>query len=290
MVEMTDDQLLDQLRDVLTVTSVKPDDATMSRLYATLAELDVEQVPVVVAPVATKQAPLLRRKFSTRGSLLAAVAGTFFLTAGVAAAAVVTNTLPGFARNAAYDLGLPVTSPALVHTQYAIGQLQLAVTQRDPQLEQQWGTQVQHDLTTLDPSDLGQVSTAADTLLNDVGLTPPVIIGGSSPTTTTPGTSPSVTVPGVTVPGVTGRGVTVPGVSVPTVTVPTLTVPSVSVPTITVPTITVPTVIVPTVTVPSISVPTVTTPSVGIPPATAPKVTIPPVTVPITVPQLKKIL
>src|ERR1700734_261047 len=115
MAEFSDVDLLSHLQVALAPRPSQPDETSIARLHATLAELELENEPLDIIPTAPlrtaqpRSARMHRRRFSTRSSVLVASAISFTLTAGVAAAAVATNTLPGPTRAIAYDLGLPVT-------------------------------------------------------------------------------------------------------------------------------------------------------------------------------------
>src|ERR1700685_3591742 len=114
MAELTDLELLSQLRDVLDTPPVRPDAASLARLHVTLAELEHESEPVSITTAVRHRTGTRRsttnhrRRLAGRSSVLVAGAVAAALTAGVAAAAVVTNTLPGPTRAFAYGVGLPV--------------------------------------------------------------------------------------------------------------------------------------------------------------------------------------
>jgi hypothetical protein len=259
MSELTDVELLTRLQDALTPAPARPDEVSLARLHATLAELANESEPVSITTALERRDRVrstpLRRRVTARTSLVAASALAFALTAGVAAAAVATNTLPGPTRAIAYDLGLPVTSPALFRAETSANQLHQAILTNNHTRERQLAHQLVGDLKTLNTSDLSQIEKAAKKLLVEVGVSVPKLPGA----VTTP-TTPTVTVPSVSVPSATVPPVTVPSVTVPSVTVPPVTVPSITVPSITVPSITVPSVTIPSVTIPSVTIPSVTIP------------------------------
>jgi hypothetical protein len=272
MAELTDFELLAQLGDALDTPPVRPDAASLARLHATLTELELESEPVAITTAVRRhtvaqRSAARRRRVAGRSSILVAGAVAAALTAGVAAAAVATNTLPGPTRAFAYDVGLPVTSPSLYHAQQTEAQLRQALRGHEGPQSRRLGQQLIGEMETLDYSDLNQIRASADTLLVDVGLGLPTISSTSPLPVTTPvtipassGSSSSVTggVPSVSVPSVSTPSVTVPSVSVPSVSVPSVSVPSVSVPSVSTPRVTVPSITVPPVTVPTIKLPGLT--------------------------------
>jgi hypothetical protein len=271
MAELTDLELLAQLRDALDTPPVRPDAASLARLHATLAELEHESEPVSITTAvrhrgATQRStPPRRRRVAGRSSILVASAVAAALTAGVAAAAVATNTLPGPARAFAYDVGLPVTSPSLYQAQQTEAQLRHALRNHDGVASRRLGQQLIGEMETLDFSDLSQIRAGADTLLVEVGLGLPTV----STTSPLPVTTP------VTIPTSSGSSSKVPLGSVPSVSLPGVSTPRVTVPGVRVPSVSVPRVSVPNVSVPSVSIPHVTVPSANVPPVTVPPITLP---------------
>jgi hypothetical protein len=207
MSELTDVELLSRLQDALTPASVQPDEVSLARLHATLAELAGESEPVSITTALERRdqgrSNVVRRRVTARTSLVAASALAFALTAGVAAAAVATNTLPGPTRAIAYDLGLPVTSPALVRAETSAKQLHLAIVTKNHSQERLLAHQLVGDLKTLNTNDLSQIRNAAKKLLVEVGVKVPTLPGAVTSPTTPTVTVPSVSVPSVTIPGVT---------------------------------------------------------------------------------------
>jgi hypothetical protein len=270
MAELSDVELLSSLQVALAPAPARPDARALAQLHATLEELAIEFEPVDIATAAPRRTPgrpLDRRRprqTLARSSIVAASAIAFALTAGVAAAAVATNTLPGPTRAFAYDMGLPVTSPSLFKTQQSTAQLQQAILSKNIPQEKLLGQELIGDLQSLNYSDLSQIRSTADALLVEVGLTLPTL---SNTATSVPATSvPSVSVPSVSVPGVTAPGITVPQVTMPSVSVPSVTTPVVTTP---------------TVTIPSAKLPEVTTPSTPLPVVTIPIVTLPGLSIPV---------
>lgn len=239
MAELTDVELLSRIQVALAPDSARPDELSLARLHATLAELAADPEPVDIA-TARRRREHVRQGVSrrlTRSSVVAASALAFALTASVAAAAVATNTLPGPTRAFAYDLGLPVTSPALFRTQQNVSQLHQAIVAKNHQQETRLSHELVRDLKSLNASDLSQIRNTAQKLLVTVGLkvprVPSAVTSPITPTITIPGVSvPAVTVPRVTVPKVTTPSVSVPGLIVPSVTLPKATIPSVTLPNI----------------------------------------------------------
>jgi hypothetical protein len=261
MAELTDVELLSQLHEALATPPARPDEASLAKLHATLAELELEFEPVAITTAvrhrsgAQRSATTRRRRFAGRSSILVASAVAAALTAGVAAAAVATNTLPGPTRAVAFDLGLPVTSPSLFQAQQTETQLRQSLHHLDGPQSRRLGQQLIGEMQSLNFSDLSQIRASADALLVEIGLGLPTI------STTTP--SPVTTT--VTIPATSGNSPTVPGVSVPSVSVPIVSTPSVTVPGVSVPSVSVPRVSTPSVSVPSITVPQVTVPTLKLP-------------------------
>jgi hypothetical protein len=268
MAELTDLELLSQLRDALDTPPVRPDAASLARLHATLAELELEQgcEPVSITTAVRRRTATQRstaprrRRVAGRSSILVAGAVAAALTAGVAAAAVATNTLPGLTRAFAYDVGLPVTSPSLYLAQQTESQLRQALRSHDGPASRRLGQQLIGEMGTLDYSELSQIRASADALLVEVGLGLPTISTTSPLPVTTPVTIPTSSGSPSKVPGGSVPSVSIPGVSTPSVTVPSVNVPSVSVP---------------SVSVPSVSIPRVTDPSVNVPSVTVPPIKLP---------------
>src|SRR5580700_9296703 len=166
MADLTDVELLSRLQVALAPAPARPDEVSLARLHATLAELEAETEPVDI--VSARRRRELRRGLPrrvTRSSVVAASALSFALTASVAAAAVATNTLPGPTRAFAYDLGLPVASPSLFRAQQTETQLRHAIVNDDTSQAKYLGQQLIGEMDTLDFSDLSQIRASADTLL-----------------------------------------------------------------------------------------------------------------------------
>ena len=140
MTDLLDDAtLLAALGEVLAPEPASPGPDAMAALYRAL---DDRAAGAVAATGRDGPAPVVPLTPSTRwgrpgGTLhrlrhpvAAAVAVAVLATSGVAAA-VATDHLPGPTRAVAYDLGLPVTSPALAAARGTLGQLDAALATGD---------------------------------------------------------------------------------------------------------------------------------------------------------------
>src|SRR5579863_5902567 len=173
MAEFNDVELLSRLSDALAAPPVRPDGATLARLHATLAELEEEVAPVDIRSV-PRHGPVRqraqRRGLRARSTVVLASAVAVALSAGVAAAAVATNTLPGPTRAFAYDLGLPVTSPPLHQAQQTESQLRGAIASHQDARARRLGQVLIGEMKNLSFSDLSQIRASADTLLVEIGV------------------------------------------------------------------------------------------------------------------------
>ncbi len=189
----SDDELIARLSSALATARVESDEDVRHRLLAAVA---ADQV-VVLADAAHRRA---RRRFTRHASALSlGIAGVVAL-AGVAAAAVATNTLPGPTRAIAYDLGLPITSPALEGAKAHLAQLVHANANGDTTTARRVGRQLIANLLTLDRSDLDEIRTVAraalaqaDLLSLATGLLGPLPVPTTGATTTVPVTTASTT-------------------------------------------------------------------------------------------------
>ena len=169
---LDDDQLLDALRDSLTPSVSGPDPAELSTFRSLLASRfdgmatadDIAEVVPIEAARRTGHASStgLRR---VRHPVTALVAAAVLATGGVAAAGVATDTLPGPARQIAFAIGLPVSSPALQATRGAMSDLQSALDRQESVAIRTAADALSTDLVALSPSDRAQVEPAADQLL-----------------------------------------------------------------------------------------------------------------------------
>ena len=108
-----------------------------------------------------------------RHPVAAAVAVAVLATSGVAAAAVATDHLPGPTRAVAYDLGLPVTSPALAATRETLAELQAALATGDVVRTRSSADLLRAELAALSPSDRASIqASAAGTLARADALVP----------------------------------------------------------------------------------------------------------------------
>jgi hypothetical protein len=176
MARLDDDQLLDALRGSLAPTAVGPDPGELHAFRALLASQfgcsatadDFAEVIPIEAARRTKQtwSTGLRR---IRHPVTALVAAAVLATGGVAAAGVATDTLPGPARQIAFAIGLPVSSPALQATRVAMENLQNALDRQETVAIRAAAHTLGTGLAALEPSDRAQVEPAADRLLARAG-------------------------------------------------------------------------------------------------------------------------
>ncbi len=153
------DELSVQLREALRDEAVLPDDAALTRLDEALEEL-------AAGAHLRRPRPSVRRPTSIAVMSLASV----LLVGGAAAAAVATDTLPGPLRNVAYRLGLPVTSPGLHRAEGLAAGLQATLQAHHRAEAHTLATQLQQQLTTLDPQDRRSIESEASALLSAAGL------------------------------------------------------------------------------------------------------------------------
>lgn len=160
-----DDELLALLDDVLSVAPIAPDETVHRRLFDALAQDNV--VSFVDPPLRRGR---LRRRLAGHATALTLVTVGVVTVGGVAAAAVGTDTLPGPTRAIAYDLGLPVTSPALYQASQRLNQLERANAQHHATKAREVGQLLVHDLQQLNHADLSQIRTAAQKALSRADL------------------------------------------------------------------------------------------------------------------------
>lgn len=182
MAKRTDADLLAALASVLKPIPTAPDQVTLSRLRMTMNELNAETLyPAVTAPNRSTLFSWFTRQARNHTSMFILALVSIVSTGGVAAAAVVTDHLPGPTRAIAYDLGLPVTSPALHQAQQKMAQLKRSLTDHDLVAARHTGNQLSQDLQGLNEGDLSQIQDSADDLLMQAGVSVPA----ASTTTTT---------------------------------------------------------------------------------------------------------
>ncbi len=219
---ITDDELMTRLRNALAAPSAAPDERTMMGLTRELATLTSAR-----GERGTRVGTLssLRRMAGRHVSTFSVFIAASLLAGSVAAAAVATDTLPGPTRNIAWDLGFPVTSPALYQARQMESHLKVSLRSRDRQSATSLGRTFARDLKRLSAGDLSQIQGTANQLLQKAGViaitgvtivpTPTLIGGGGLPlvpgggtnggyqsndstTTTTTTLLPVVTIPGLT--------------------------------------------------------------------------------------------
>ncbi len=210
MTDLLDDTtLLAALGEVLAPAPAVPDADAMAALHRALDDRGAGAVAFATgrARPAPVPPPVSSARWGQRGGRIhrlrhpvaAAVAVAVLATGGVAAAGVATDHLPGPTRAVAFDLGLPVTSPALATAQGTLAQLDAALTAGDATRVRATADVLRTELTALSPSDRAtiQVLAAAALARADTLL--------ATPTTVTPGTGPAAGDPS-TGPGATTGG------------------------------------------------------------------------------------
>ncbi|GEM_PF-5532238 len=165
------DALLDALRAALAPPPVEPDASEIGHLHQALAvsagggglrwrfARRSASFGLVHRVRWSAAATSARRYALAVGAVLLACAS------GAGAAAVATDSYLGPLRGVAYDLGLPVSSPALAATRGAMATLEQALGSRDPAEVRAAAQELQSDLSGLDDQDRQQVEPLADRLL-----------------------------------------------------------------------------------------------------------------------------
>ncbi len=176
-----DEELLALLKDVFPTQPIKPDDEARRLLRDALTNDNLTTLDT-----SASRGARLRRRFGSRAGVFA-LSSIGILVIGGAAAAVTTNTLPGPARALAYDVGLPVTSPALYHARQQLHQLDSANAQHHATVARELGHDLLHDLTLLNHTDLVQIRKPAQIALTQTGLLHQAlkVLGITTSTTTT---------------------------------------------------------------------------------------------------------
>ena len=180
-----DDELMTLLGEVFPTTALTPDANARQHLLGALA------LDNVVAFDANTPASRRRRLLGSRVSALTlSVAGVLSL-GGVAAAAVATNTLPGPTRAIAYDLGLPVTSPALYQARSQLNDVNAATSRHHANVARELAKGLIKDLKLLNQNDLSQIRTSVTRTLSQLGLLSQVtsVLGTTVTTTNTTSTT-----------------------------------------------------------------------------------------------------
>jgi len=165
-----DDTLLVALGAALEPEHVEPGPHALAALDQALAEragAARDHGLAIVVPIAppTRRSPTWTGLHRLRHPVAAAVAVAVLATGGVAAAGVATDRLPGPTRTVAYDLGLPVTSPALEGTRGTMDQLRQALAGHNVAQVNASAVFLRTQLAGLSPSDRAQVEPAAADLL-----------------------------------------------------------------------------------------------------------------------------
>ncbi len=164
---MIDDHLLlEVLGEALAPDPAEPGASELARLQADLAS---HRSPLLEGPLSDRpRSPARRRPVPRRlawaGGAVAAV------VIGLAAAGVRTDVLPGPLRTAAFDIGLPVSSPALVATRGDLSKLDAVLGTGRAASIRAVATKVRGDLQTLDPGERQGVVGTAEALLAEADL------------------------------------------------------------------------------------------------------------------------
>jgi hypothetical protein len=165
-----DDALLATLGAALAPEPVEPGPEAMAALHQALDARTLDAADGdsgVVVPFA----PPKRRSATwvgihrLRQPVVAAVAIGVLATSGVAAAGVATDHLPGPTRTVAYDLGLPVTSPALEAARGTMAQLKVALAAHDVAQVLASAALLRTRLAGLSTTDRAQIEASAGDLL-----------------------------------------------------------------------------------------------------------------------------
>jgi len=217
---LEDATLLAALGEVLAPEPVAPGPDAMAALHRALDDRAAAAVAVATGrDASTPVVPLATSaRWGQRGGTLhrlrhpvaAAVAVAVLATSGMAAAAVATDHLPGPTRAVAYDLGLPVTSPALAAARGTLAQLDAALAAGDAVRIRTTSALLRSELADLSPSDRATIQTSAALALARAaalaGAPPGAAVGpGAAPGgTTRPGGTTGTGPPGTG--GSTGSG------------------------------------------------------------------------------------
>jgi hypothetical protein len=204
MKPMDDAELLQTLTTALAPEPVQPGPGQLAALHQALATrqdvvvAETDNVRATAGACAEVTPLWLARANRLRHPAAALIAAAVLATGGVAAAAVATNTLPGPTRVVAFDLGLPVSSPALVVAQREIVVLRVDLAQRNGAAVAIATASVRADVARLSASDRRQVEPDAGRLLIeadsflDATRTPDDGADGGSPSHSDgPGSAPS---------------------------------------------------------------------------------------------------
>lgn len=157
---MIDDaRLLELLGDALAPGPAEPGPAELALLHDDLASRRSRLTATASAPSGSSA----RRRPAPRRLVWAGAAAAVLV--GLAAAGVRTDRLPGPLRTAAFDIGLPVSSPALVATRGDLSQLGAVLGTGRTASIRAAASKVRGDLQNLDPDERQLVERSATTLL-----------------------------------------------------------------------------------------------------------------------------
>ena len=157
---MTDDaRLLELLGDALAPGAAEPGPVELALLHDDLASRRSRlTAPASAGPGSSARRRPVARRFVWAGAAAAVLVG-------LAAAGVRTDRLPGPLRTAAFDIGLPVSSPALVATRGDLSQLGAVLGTGRPASIRAAATKVRGDLQNLDSDERQLVERSATSLL-----------------------------------------------------------------------------------------------------------------------------
>lgn len=156
---ISDDALLDRLTDALAPEPSAPSASELGRLRDALAARRSRVVPLG-AP--DRSRPRRPRPHPGR---LAWIAGAAAVVVGLGAAGVRTDVMPGPLRSAAFAVGLPVSSPALVATRGDLSDLDGVLGSGRAASIRAAAAKVRDDLRSLDPDERQRVAGKAGALL-----------------------------------------------------------------------------------------------------------------------------
>ncbi len=129
------------------------------------ADREALRTRVIAARTARRALPVITW-WRNHPTVLRFAAATAAVTAAVGAY-LATNPLPQPVRSAAYSMGLPVDSPALVSARHSVTNLERAVATRDPQKIITAQHDLEHHLSELNHHDLAAVSPHADHAISE---------------------------------------------------------------------------------------------------------------------------
>ncbi len=169
MTAIDDARLLDALGVALRPGPIEPGPEEIANLLTSLADRRARGPASgdgVVVPIGRARSRDARRWMHLHRPVAAAAAVAVLISGGTAAAAVATNTLPGPTRAVAFDLGLPVSSPALARTRGLMATLEAALASKDRANVQAGAVALRRSLAGLAPGDRAQVEVVAREVLD----------------------------------------------------------------------------------------------------------------------------